>query len=230
MNVRFFAAAAAALACLAATAEAHFVWIDVEPQDRAWLVRAGFGDPGGWDSDYIDRITQTEFWARSTSGDLARLSLAVDEESKELRGTLTDKSAAAIVAACEYGVVQFGQGGPFYLRYSAKRLLEAPADWHDAEPAKPLRAEILARREGDGVRLTALHQGKPLAAAQIRAYTPDGRRVELTTDDAGEAHWQTPRSGTYNCYFGTTIEKAGQHDGQAYDSQKDYATLTFELP
>jgi uncharacterized GH25 family protein len=212
-----------------ATASAHFVWIETSSDGKGTLVRAGFGEAGGWDPDLIEKIKNSRFWTRAAGGDTAPLAIAVDEKEKEYRTKIEGPRPAAVLAATDYGVIQFGKFPPSWLRYTSKHLTGAPGEWNDKTPTKDLRVELLAEHDGDAVKLQALFLGKPLADATIKGETPDGKNVELKTDAEGRARWPVSGAGLYSCFVGATTETPGELAGKKYEVLKDYAALNFRI-
>lgn len=221
-------AAVAVVALWAASASAHFVWIDTQPVDGGLLIRSGFGEPDGWDPDLAEKIAQTTYRVRTAAG-LKPISLPLDKAEKEFRTVLADASANAVIGVTDWGVFSMGKG-PAHLRYTSKVLLGAPSAWRDDAPTADLRIETLAKFDGKQVTLTVLHLGKPLAGAKIAGYRPDGEKVSLLTGDDGTAKWSAAGAGTYRLYVGTSTKAAGELDGKKFDALSDYTTLTYTLP
>ncbi|HEY5313219.1 MAG TPA: hypothetical protein VIK18_11900 [Pirellulales bacterium] len=222
------ALAVAAVFAGASTAGAHFVWIESEEHGDQVLVRSGFGEADGWDPDLIDRMQAVQFWLRTPAG-LQPLDVPLNAKEHEYRAEIPAKRPLAILAKCDFGVVQLGGKAPTWLRYTAKSLFGPAAAWADDRPTTELRIELLATFERDHVRLTAWHLGQPLAAAKIKATSPKGDRIELVTDSKGIARWRVDAPGVYVCYVGTTVQQAGERDRKPYETLKDYTTLTFRI-
>lgn len=231
MNVRALFTRAvlgiAAVVAAAATASAHFVWIETSAKNDGLHVRSGFGEAGGWDPDLVDKIKQTKYWTR-TGAKLDSLALPLDATEKEYRAVVKGAGPSAIIGNCDYGVIQFGANPASHLRYSAKSLVGAPAAWQDVAN-KDLRVELIASPDGDAVKLQALFLGKPLTDAKIKATNPDGNDVELKTDGEGMARWPLVGGGVYRCYLGKRTKEAGELDGKKYEGLMDYTSLTFEI-
>jgi hypothetical protein len=231
MFVRLFVCAAIGLAALCADAQraaAHFVWIETQPADGALLVRSGFGEAGDWDPELADRMRGAEFW-RQTAAGLEPLEMKWDADQSDYRQVVAAARPTAIVASCDFGVVQFGGNPPAWLRYTAKSMVGPPAAWTAPRPEPKLRIEILPTFAAGAVRLKALHLGQPLVGAKIKCNAPDKDRIELLTDERGEAKWVCDEAGLYACYVGATVPSAGKIGNAAYESLKDYATLTFSV-
>jgi hypothetical protein len=219
--------ALAVVALCAASAAAHFVWIETKPAASGLLVRSGFGEPEGWDADLAEKIGQTTYRLR-TPGGLKPLSLPLDKTDKEYRTTVTDASANAVIGVTDWGIFSMGKG-PAHLRYTAKSLIGPAASWSDEQPTADLRIETLAKLDGKNVVLKVLHLGKPLVGAKIAAYPPGGEKVSLTTGEDGTAQWPTAGAGLYRLYVGTTTKTEGELNGKKFEALSDYTTLTFTL-
>lgn len=217
----------AAVVAAAATASAHFVWIETSAKNDGLHVRSGFGEAGGWDPDLVEKIKPTKYWTR-IGGKLESLALPLDATEKEYRAVVKGSSPSAVIGNCDYGVVQFGANPASHLRYSAKSLVGAPAAWQDVAN-KDLRVELIASLDGDAVKLQALFLGKPLTDAKIKATNPDGNDVELKTDGEGIARWPLVGGGVYRCYMGKRTKEAGEVDGKKFEGLMDYTSLTFEI-
>lgn len=214
----------------ASTVEAHFVWIQADPAESEWLIRAGFGEFDGWDPDLIDRIRTTEFRKR-TAGKVTPLKVTVDSDADEYRARTDLATGDGLLAECDFGVVQLGGGPPVWLRYTAKHRVGDFASWKPDEATPGARIEVLATVvDPASLRLKVPYLGKPLADAKIKATTPSGARAELTTDAGGQAVWTLSETGLHGCYVGTTTPQSGTRDGRNYEAQKDYATFSFRRP
>ena len=209
----------------AAPATAHFVWIESEADGGDLLVRSGFGEPEGWDPDLIGRMQAARFRLHTSAG-WQPWEMKLDATEREYRASIPTTRASAAGAICDFGVIQFGGNPPSWLRYTAKSLLGPPSAWPQQADAE-FRIELLAKRAGENVQLTALHLGKPLAGAKIKCFSPKEQRLELTTDENGSAAWPLAGPGRYACYVGTTVAEKGDHGGKSYEALKDYTTLTF---
>lgn len=217
-----------AVALLASSAWAHFVWIETKPVDGGLLVRSGFGEPDGWDADLAEKIGQSTYRLRTATG-LKPLSMPLDKTEKEYRAVINDTTANAVIGVTDWGIFTMGKG-PSHLRYTSKTLIGPPAAWGDDKPTADLRIEALAKLDGKDVVLTVLHLGKPLAGAKIAGYNPSGEKVELKTGDDGVAKWPTAGAGSYRLYVGTSTKSEGELNGKKFEGLSDYTTLTFTLP
>jgi len=220
--------AAAAWLSVAAVASAHFVFIESAAEGDKLLVRSGFGELDGWDPDLVGRMSNSTFQLRTAKG-LKPLEMKVDDKQKEYRAAVEGDKPRAVLGATDFGTIQFGTSPTSWLRYTAKHLVGDSKNWGEDKPTKDLRIELIAKLDGDKIKLRAIFLGKPLADAKIKGATPNGDDFELVTDAQGQAELPVREPGHYAMYVGTTTEKAGELNGKKYDVLKDYTTLTFTI-
>lgn len=214
----------------ASCASAHFLWIDARPEAKGLLVQAGFGEPANWEAEMLDKIETASYWLRTAEGADVAVKLEPDADDGCLAATSDQKGVVAVLGACDYGVVQFGKGGPFYLTYYAKRLVGAPDRWAHGSGSENVAIEVNPTLTADGVRLQVMASGRPVPEASLKVYGPKSDRVTLTADADGVALWPNEGSGRYMLFVGHDTKKAGSHDGKDFETSKDYATLMFDVP
>lgn len=220
-----FAAIGLALAT-AMSASAHFVWIGSSVKDGKTIVTAGFGEVGEYESKYAGNIKQAKYWSEDASGKTTPISMTLDERLGEYRAEVSGKPSV-IFGSCDYGIFQRGEGPAGHLMYTAKRVVEASPAFKDDKPRKDLRIEILAAFAGDKATLTVIHHGKPVEGAEVKHFGPNDKAGTVKTDAKGVAVWKLDAPGEYSCYVGVNKEKSGEHNGKKFQTERDYATLTF---
>jgi len=208
-------------------ASAHFVWIGSTSKDGKVIVTSGFGEVGEYEAKYADRIKQAKYWAEDASGKKTPLTMTLDANQGEYRGEATGKPSV-IFATCDYGLFQRGNGPAGHLMYTAKRIVDASPTFKDPKPRKELRVEILAEFTADKAKLRVIHHGKPAADAEIKFFGPNDKGGTLKTNAEGFAEWKLEAPGEYSCYVGRNVEKSGELDGKKFQTERDYATLTFK--
>ena len=213
---------------VAAVSSAHFVFIESAAEGDRLLVRSGFGELDGWDPDLVGRMSNSTFQLRTTKG-LKPLAMKVDDQEKEYRAAIEGEKPKAVLGVTDFGTIQFGTSPTSRLRYTAKHLVGDSKNWGEDKPTKDLRIELIAKLEGDKMKLRAIFLGKPLTGAKIKGATPSGNDFELLTDAKGQAELPVGELGHYAMYVGTTTEKTGEINGKEYDVLKDYTTLTFTI-
>jgi uncharacterized GH25 family protein len=213
--MRTLTAAVAVVWLAASTAQGHFVFL--VPQGHE--LQAVFSDSLEPDENVpIERIAGLKLYALDASGK----SQAVEWTRQAHALTARIPSQARVVGgSCVYGVFQRGENPPALLVYHAKALLGEPAPGK-AWDQLPLEIVPVAPRQ-----FAFLHQGKPVASADVTALTPQGKRLRLKTDDQGQFSLDLSSPGLYGIYARQVEAKAGEHEGKKYQQVTHYATLVF---
>src|SRR5437762_1956688 len=105
------------LSLAAASAQAHFIWIDLKPagdarqQDGPQQARVYFGEaPEPGEPHLLAKIAPTRCWVRGADGAAADLKLAADADQTALVSNCAKNPATSIEATCDYGVYERGPG------------------------------------------------------------------------------------------------------------------------
>jgi hypothetical protein len=214
----------------ASPAQAHFLFIRILPPaegGRAAEVYfselAEAGDPR-----YIDKIAKTDLWLQQTPGRF--VPLHAHKAPDRLRAWLPEEGASVVVGRCVYGVLARPKQTPFLLRHFPKAMAGSPAELNKMHAYGKLPLEIVAALEDDGVRLTALKDGKPVPRAQFVTVDANLTNVQLTADEKGTAKWRPSSSGLYSVYTQDTRKESGDVGGKKYEEIRDFATIAFTWP
>jgi uncharacterized GH25 family protein len=222
-----------AVLCLATSARAHFVWLDLEtPSAGPATVQAYFGElPEPGEPQLIGKIATTKAWARGADGKTVELKWAApDEKTAALVAQCDRDSAYSVEATCDYGVYQRGPKG-VRLFYYAKHLAD---DWAvqpaDLRRAERLRLDIVPALADDKLVLSVLFDGKSDAGRELVVHTPEGAEQQLKTDEQGRAEL-TAAAGRYAVRVGhIQPDSSGELNGKSYAQTWHYATLTLAVP
>ena len=215
----------------ASSGRAHFLFVRVLPPaegGRAAEVyfseMAEAGDPR-----FVDKIAATtQLWLQTTPGKFELLK--VHQAPDRLRAWLPYNGSLVVVGECRYGVIARPQATPFLLRHYPKGIAGNPDELNKLPPHGKLPLEIAVSADGDGLHLTALRNGKPLANAAFVTIDAQLNNVKFTADTDGKATWKPPTSGSYSIYTQATSKEAGELDGKKYEEIRDFATLAFTWP
>jgi hypothetical protein len=215
------------LAC--SPASAHFLFVRITPPaegGRAAEVffsdRAEAGDPS-----FVDKIAHTKLWVQAAPG--AFQPLTVRAGTDRLRAPLPGAHSLVVIGACDYGVLT--RKIPFLLRYFPKALAGKAEDLNRMQPSDKVPLEITARIGEDGIRLTALRDGKPVAGAEFHTATAGNTKTPaLKADDQGVALWKPSGPGDYSLYTSFISQSPGTRGGKKYAEIRDFATLAFTWP
>jgi hypothetical protein len=227
-----------ALAMLStAAAQAHFVWIGVEPDASGKpAAQVWFGEaatPG--EADLIGRVAKTEVSVRGASGSGPALTLKEVQNAADKTGALVapvaDANWQSVEAVCDYGVITRGDK-PFLLQYYAKHLRPGAARELEARAASDKLPLVIVPLIADGqVRARVLWKGKAAAGVQVIVHHSPDDADEFTTDAQGEISFKPNSAGLLGIRARLIEEgRSGERDGQKYDEARHYSTLTLVLP
>lgn len=229
MNYRLVLAfVLAAIGCRVASAQAHFLFIQVGPHAEAgrnvevfFSERATAGDPR-----FVTKVAHTELWMQDTPGKFTPL--AVNRGTDRLRAYLPSGNSVSIIGRCEYGVLKREKS--FLLRYYPKAVSGQPEEVAKLSRHETIPLEIMPTIAKDSVTMTVLRDGKPLANTLLTTIDCDLTNEELTTDAAGQATWRLTAPGQYAVYVKHVVPQAGAKNGESYDEIREFATLAFDWP
>ncbi len=211
-------------------AQGHFLFVRIMPPaegGRAAEVYfselAEAGDPR-----FIEKVSQTQLWLQTSPGKFEPLK--VHTAPDRLRAWLPYSGTMMVVGECRYGVIARSKQTPFLLRYFPKTLAGNPAELNAMKPYGKLPLEIVARIEGDSLRLTALRDGKPLPKAEFTTVDANLKNDKFTADADGKATWKPSSPGHYAVYVRDVRKENGEIDGKKYEEIRDFATLAFAWP
>lgn len=225
----------AAALFLPAAGRAHFIWL-VPAQPAGPEVRVLFSD--NLEPDQIlrrrmERLGGTEFWVCDAAGRVSPLTLrGGDDRSGALN--VAGEGFRVVGGRSRWGVHvlrERGETTPFLIYYYPKLILgEAKAAGGD-RGWDLLTAEIVARREKDGLYFRVLYKGRPAPKAELRVLPPGEKKpVGYRTDDGGECKVPLKGAGTYAVWTMAGMEPTpGEHEGQKYDEVRHYATLVLTV-
>ena len=211
-----------------ASAQAHFLFIQVGPHAEAgrnvevfFSERATAGDPR-----FVAKVAHTELWLQDEPGKF--VPLTVNRGTDRLRAYLPSERSVSVVGRCEYGVLK--RDKPFLLRYYPKAVSGKPDEVAKLLHYETIPLEIMPTFGKDSITLTVLREGKPLANTLLTTIDSDLTNEELTTDAAGKATWKLKESGQFAVYVKHVVPQAGAKNGENYDEIREFATLAFDWP
>lgn len=222
--------AAIALIGLNAPAQAHFLFVRILPPaegGRAAEVYfselAEAGDPR-----FVEKIAQTQLWMQRAPGKFEPLK--AHQAPDRLRAWLPASGSLMVVGDCTYGVLARPKQTAFLLRHFPKAIAGLPDELNKLPAHGKLPLEIAAMITDQGVKLTALQDGKPVPAAEFITVDAQLNNITLKGDKDGSVTWKPSSSGTFAVYTRATRKEAGEHGGKKYEEIRDFATLAFTWP
>ena len=227
---RWFVVAATLPALLSISVHAHFLFVRILPPAEggraAEVYFSELAEAG--DTRFVDKIAHTQLWLQSTPGKF--IPLKVLKAPDRLRAWLPYSGSVVVVGECRYGVLARPNQTPFLLRHYPKAIAGNPDELNKMQPHGKLPLEVVATIDNDGLRLTVLHDGKPLPKAELVTVDAKLNNVKLTADEEGRATWKPPAPGTYAVYTSLKTRAAGKLDDKPYEEIRDFATISFTWP
>jgi len=210
-------------------ASAHFLFVRITPPAEAGrAAEVFFSDRAeAGDAQFVGKIAHTKLWAQAGPGSFQ--SLTVRPLTDRLRAAVPGSSSLVVIGACEYGVLT--RKIPFLLRYFPKALAGKPEDLNRMQPSDRVPLEITAHITAEGIRLSALRDGKPLPGAEFHTATAGNTKVPpLKADEQGVALWKPSGPGEYSLYTSFISQNSGTRNGKKYVEIRDFATIAFVWP
>ncbi len=223
--------AVAAGICIPAVSQAHFVWLVQKTVMGQPQLHVYFSEDAEPDSPELLKKLET-FVVRqsSTGGDARQLKLTTGPES--LMAAIDTTQGSIVTGRIEYGVAARNPTNRYFIIYNAKSgpALDDPA-WKKIETSKLIDVDVIPALSNSGkVEVTVLWKGTPVAKSEVTAVIPGVGEVKAETDEKGTATFEKGQPGVYAIRARVIQEENGEHQGAAYDSIRNYGTVTFPGP
>lgn len=214
MLIQRAALVAATSTLVAASAQAHFVWIHVDPVRQELQLQ--FGDPGTPDFGTLHYLEKARVWTtRDTQ-------LELDYTATSVTAAL---SGTQFVGSAEMTFGLFGRDEKFLLEYHAK----GRANLAGGMITTGLGVEILAERKGESILFTVLNSGVPAPGATLTLMDKGANGGEdFETDPSGQVTIDAPPTGPVYMRALVQEERSGDFEGEVFDTVKHYSTLTLK--
>lgn len=199
----------------------HFLWlvpVDDSTVDVYFSETAEPGSPG-----LLDRVADARVRRFTIDGILK--DVPVEKTSESLRARTKSDQKAVFLLHFNYGIAGHGGRG-FLLHYYAKTGEVFDNSFARARSALDLKPET----EGSDLRLSVLWHDKPISQSQVVIVTPDGERIEKTSNDSGQISFAPKERGLYSIRARHIEAREGVADGKEYSEVRHYATLALNLP
>lgn len=224
--------ATTACLCIAATANAHYLWISVdrEPEGRTGtnLYFEEVPEPG--DGSYLDHfLGKSDVWIRTIeqpTPDPIQADEVKEGDHRWMRVALPTADEYSVDAYGKFGVYEYGQT-KVLLHYYARNLSVASHDaMHELGRAEQMDLDLVPHDAGNQLELTLLWKGKPVADRMVFIRGPKGFRKNVKTDAGGRIELERPASGTLTLRSSVEFPTPGEENGEAYELVRHNITLT----
>jgi len=220
---------------LPAMANAHFLWIVTQPDEKApadkvQVAKVYFSETAAPDDPaLLDRVAKAQAWSLSDQRGESKALKLVRKDDALVAEIPAERHHAPVVLRQTYGVTTRG-GESFLLNYYAKGYpFPLPGTWRGVNDAELLKFEIVPRLDGEaGVAFKVLWQGEPQAGETVTVEGPGlSAKIEGTTDERGVFRCRLAEAGLYSIRARHTETKSGEHEGKAYQAVRHYTTLAL---
>ncbi len=224
-----FLTALLGVACCAATAKAHFLFVRIcPPAEGGRAAEVYFSElAAAGDPRFVEKMPGAKFWIQTTPGEFRPLEMR--KLADRLRAHVPVEGTLMVAGQWDYGVLTRPLTAPFLLRHYSKAVAGKPDEVNRLQP-KGTNLEIVAAFEGDHVLLTALLAGKPLAGTTFFTVDTNLSGEELKADALGRATFKPDAPGVFSVYIKHVDPTSGEHQGASYKEVREFATLAFSWP
>lgn len=193
------------LCAFASLAQAHMVWLERDSQEGA--SRAYFGE---WPDDVRETREGPLKMLDGSQVSLAGKSLDGKPQNDHLAFATQGKGDVRLVKTLvrETNRVVF-------VAKNGRAETQASSDF-----------ELVPSSAGSNT-FTLLLAGKPVAKAEVKAFSPQKWGKEFKTDDKGQVTLVLPWKGEYLLEVAHGVEGKGEFDGKAYEKTRFVHTLAF---
>jgi hypothetical protein len=200
------------------TAEAHFLWLSVDSEEKAPGLRADaflseFPTPDG--PEFLRPISGVQISADGKP-------LKTERGENTYRVELPQPCPDVIDAECDLGVME-RRGETFRLRYWA-RLQFGPVSAQKEDAEEGLRMTLIDRPEGSPF-LSVRYRGEPASGAVVKVFPEAGEAVERTADDQGRLDVELS-NGRVEALAKWVVKAPGKEGDREYGELRAYASLT----
>jgi hypothetical protein len=221
------AAAFAILALITPLASAHFPYLVPDGPSKG---KAVFSDSLKPDTAgvAVDRLAAAKL-AVIDGGKATDLSWTLDKTSNCYTFEVPGSGPRLVVGTLDYGVLQRGEGKPFFLRYYPKAVFGDIPSAEKATAGDRVPLELVPVVDGSKLRFKALAGGKPMVKAEVTVLVPGEDKSKVVATDENGLTPAFEKTGIYGAQTRQVIEKSGEHDGKKYEEVRNYATLAVSF-
>ena len=206
------------------TALSHFLWL-ATGDDHAVVF---FGE-NSYERDYhMPESLSTAVVRYRTADGVKQLQLKARDDD-EFVGLVSSELVVlpgVVESTCQYGIYH----GTLLTYYAKHYVGGDPSTWAAVGPSKSQRLDLLASREGAGLRVQVLWDGKPVSGAMVALVREDAPQDKQKSRDDGTVLFTKVPEKLVGILANIVDEQAkGEIDGDEYSSATHFATLTLEF-
>ena len=209
---------------------AHFSWLSVEDKDGTPVVKLHFSEAAHLEGAHIpEKVGKSDLlvWDAAGLKENVNTELIETDDGVSREGELPRDIACSVQGTCTYGIYH-----SFLLTYYPKAIyIKNRSEMPAVARAANQKFDIVPCWHEYGLQLTTLWDGKPQPDVTLSVIGPDEEKKQLKTNAKGRVLIPDVSPGLYGfrAHF-VAPDSAGEHDGESYDEEQHYATLTLRIP
>lgn len=228
--------AAASFVLSHSVAEAHYLWVALDPKPgehgTAHLYFEEGPAPG--DGHYLDPFEKHgKMWIRILTSEKPtplKMSVSTKPGKKWLSAPVPVAGPRSLESYGKFGVYSYGKT-EVLLHYYARYLdVKSHDDLHELGKTEELDLQIVPHDLGKEMELTVFWKGKPANNRPIYLRGPKKFRKKLTTDENGKVKFPAEDKGRYICRTFVELKEAGKDGDREYELIRHHSSLTMDLP
>ncbi|WP_419190005.1 hypothetical protein [Stieleria marina] len=227
--------AAIACLCIAATANAHYLWISVarEPAENAGthIYFEEAARPG--DGFHLDHfLGKSNVWIRTLEDPAPAPVQAIEVKQRDkrwMRVALPSADEYSVDAYGKFGVYAYGQTNVL-LHYYARSLSVTSHDaMHELGRAEQMDLDLVPHDVGNQFEFRLLWKDEPVADRMVFVRGGNGFRKNVKTDAKGRVKLERPSTGTLTLRSSVEFSTPGEEGGESYEKVRHNITLVLSM-
>ena len=218
--------------CIAATANAHYLWISV---DRASDIRGTniyFEEaPKAGDGHYLEHfLGKSDVWIRTIESPAPKPIKAEEVNAGDkrwMRVALPESKEYSVDSYGKFGVYEYGTKKVLLHYYARNLSVDSHDAMHELGRAEQMDLDLVPHDHGGRIEFSLLWKGEPVAERMVFVRGPDGLGENMKTDVNGMVELKRPSKGTLTLRSSVEFATPGSEAGEAYEAIRHNITLVM---
>jgi len=213
-----------------ATLDAHFSWLSVDQKDGQPVVKLHFSEAAHVPGAHIpEKVGESKLlvWDAAGLKETVATELLETDDGVSREGELPRNIACSVQGTCTYGIYH-----SFLLTYYPKAIyIKNRSEMPAVARASNQKFDIVPAWHEYGLEISTLWDGKPQAGVTLSVIGPDEEEKQLETNAKGRVLITDVAPGLYGfrAHY-VAPDSGGEFEGESYDEEQHFATLTLRVP
>ncbi len=223
-----------ACVCIAATANAHYLWISVDGASDMSGTNIYFEEsPKAGDGHYLDHfLGKSDVWIRTVERPAPKPIKAEEVkvgDERWMRVALPESDEYSVDSYGKFGVYEYGTKKVLLHYYARNLSVDSHDAMHELGRAEQMDLDLVPHDHGGQIEFTLLWKDEPVADRMVFVRGPDGLRENVKTDANGKVELKRSSKGTLTLRSSVEFATPGSEDGEAYESIRHNITLVMPM-